>query len=203
MTRKFLDNVYDHIGKGIETFYDDWADTYEAEVGENGYVTPARCARALAAHMPDKALPVLDFGCGTGLSGLALRAEGITDLHGMDLSAEMLAKARTKNLYQSLQQIAADAPLPFETGAYAAIAAIGVIGPGAAPLELFDILLAKLAPGGLFVLSFNDHALEDPAYAAKVTACAEAGSLRVLEQEHGPHLPARNINSTAYLLEKL
>ncbi|KPA22707.1 Trans-aconitate 2-methyltransferase [Shimia sp. SK013] len=203
MTRKFLDNVYDHIGKGIETFYDDWADTYEAEVGENGYVTPARCARALAAHLADKAAPVLDFGCGTGLSGKALRANGLTTLDGMDLSKEMLAKARAKNLYRSLHQIAADTPLPFETGTYSAIAAIGVIGPGAAPLDLFDTLLAKLAPSGLFVLSFNDHALEDPAYAAKVTACAEAGSMRVLEQEHGPHLPARNINSTAYLLEKL
>lgn len=203
MTRKFLDNVYDHIGEGVEAFYDTWADTYEAEVGENGYVTPTRCAKALAAHMPDKSAPVLDFGCGTGLSGLALRAEGIATLDGMDLSAEMLAKARAKGIYRDLKQIPDDAPPPFAAGDYAAIAAIGVIGPGAAPLDVFDVLLNKLATGGLFVLSFNDHALEDPAYAAKITECVDKGLLRVLEQEHGPHLPARNINSTVYLTEKL
>ncbi|MGR3712950.1 MAG: class I SAM-dependent DNA methyltransferase [Shimia sp.] len=203
MTRKFLDNVYDHIGKGIETFYDDWADTYEAEVGENGYVTPARCARALATHLSDKTAPILDFGCGTGLSGVALHAEGFATLDGMDLSVEMLAKARAKNIYRRLTQISSDAPLPFDTGAFAAVAAIGVIGPGAAPLDLFDTLLAKLARGGLMVLSFNDHALEDPAYAAKISNCVDSQTLRVLEQTHGPHLPARNINSTVYLAEKL
>lgn len=203
MSRKFLDNVYDHIGKGIESFYDDWADTYEAEVGENGYVTPTRCARALAAHMVDKTAPILDFGCGTGLSGLALHAEGFATMDGMDLSAEMLAKAQTKTIYRSLTQIAADAPLPFDTGAYAAIAAIGVIGPGAAPLDLFDTLLAKLTRDGLMLLSFNDHALQDPAYAAKITTCVDNNTLRVLEQNHGPHLPARNIKSTVYLAEKL
>ncbi|TCL09283.1 methyltransferase family protein [Shimia isoporae] len=203
MTRKFLDEAYNHIGKGIEHFYNDWAATYETEVGENGYVTPARCARLLAAHQKDRSLPVLDFGCGTGLSGLALRAEGFETIDGMDLSAEMLAKARTKNLYRSLLQIQDDAPPPFAQGDYDAIAAIGVIGPGAAPLDVFDVLLSKLAPGGLFVLSFNDHALEDPAYAAKITDCVDKGLLRVLEQEYGPHLPARNINSTVYLAEKL
>jgi len=203
MTRKFLDEAYSYLGKGVQTLYDDWADTYEAEVGENGYVTPARCARLLAGHIADATAPVLDVGCGTGLSGLALRAEGITTIDGMDLSVPMLDKARAKNIYRTLTQISDADPLPFETGDYAVIAAIGVIGPGAAPLELFDTLLGKLATGGLFVLSFNDHALQDPTYAAKISDCVDKVAVRVLEQEHGPHLPARNINSTAYIIEKL
>ncbi|MCP4820576.1 MAG: methyltransferase domain-containing protein [Shimia sp.] len=203
MTRKFLDNVYEHIGEGVEAFYDKWAATYEAEVGENGYVTPTRCARLLAAHLPDLSAPVLDFGCGTGLSGLALRAEGLSALDGMDLSSEMLTKAYGKGIYRALQQIPDNAPPPFEAGDYAAIAAIGVIGPGAAPLDVFDTLTAKLTPGALLVLSFNDHALQDPTYEAKIATHVDNGTLRVLEQEHGQHLPARNINSTVYLTEKL
>ncbi len=203
MPRKFLDNVYDHIGTGIQSFYDDWADTYEAEVNENGYVTPSRCARALATHLEKKTGAILDFGCGTGLSGVALNAAGFHVIDGFDLSAEMLTHARAKKVYRSTQQVTADNPLPFSTGSYAAIAAIGVIGPGAAPLEVFDDIIDQLAPGNLFVFSFNDHALEDPQYAAKVASSVDSGVLKLLVQDHGPHLPARNINSTVYLTEKL
>lgn len=203
MTRKFLDNVYDHIGADVGEFYDDWAATYEAEVGENGYVTPGRCAKALAECVASQDMTVLDFGCGTGLSGLALRAHGFSTLDGIDLSAEMLAQARSKNIYRNLTQVSADAPLPVKTGDYAAIAAIGVIGPGAAPLDVFDTLVGLLNKGGLLVLSFNDHALEDPDYEARLEAFQLNGALEQRFKEHGPHLPARNIHSTVYVFEKL
>ena len=51
MTKKFLDSVYDHPDMDVADFYDDWAATYEAEVGDNGYVTPTRCAEALRAQV--------------------------------------------------------------------------------------------------------------------------------------------------------
>lgn len=203
MTRKFLDNVYDHIGDGVAAFYDDWAATYEAEIAENGYATPGRCAQALAQCLKDPAAPVLDVGCGTGLSGLALRAEGFNTLDGVDVSAEMLAKAREKAIYRNLSLSEAGGPLPGQTGYYRAITTIGVIGPGAAPLELLDSLVAHLGKGGLICLSFNDHALEDPAYGDKLSMLCAQGILTERFREHGPHLPERNINSTVYVFEKL
>jgi predicted TPR repeat methyltransferase len=45
----------------------------------------------------------LDLGCGTGLSGLAFRALAAR-LTGVDLSAKMLEKARSKNVYDTLRQ---------------------------------------------------------------------------------------------------
>lgn len=202
MTRKFLDNVYDHIGRGVVDFYDDWAATYEAEVAENGYVTPGRCARALARHLKQPDAPILDIGCGTGLSGLALRAEGFSTIDGIDLSAEMLEQARAKGIYRTLTQVEAEAPLPVQPGDYQAIAAIGVIGPGAAPLTLFDTLAGLLARGGFMTFSYNDRALEDPAYEARLNDYVDLGALRLLHRDHGPHLPARNINSMVYVVEK-
>ncbi len=75
MAEKFLDKVYDAKGTDeTRALYDDWAASYDAEIAENGYATPRRCAEALAGFATDPSLPVLDFGCGTGLSGLALRA---------------------------------------------------------------------------------------------------------------------------------
>lgn len=199
----FLDKVYTaRDAAGTRALYDAWAATYEAEIAANGYATPARCAAALAAAMPDPSAPVLDFGCGTGLSGLALKLNGISTLDGVDLSADMLEQARAKGIYRQLSQVEAGAPLAHAPGTYAAIAAIGVIGSGAAPVSVFDTLMDGLPPGGLVVLSFNDHALEDPAHEGKLSDWTTSGRAIMRFREHGPHLPGIGLNSTVYVLEK-
>ena len=204
MTAPYLDKVYEaRTADETRTLYDEWATGYEAEVNGNGYATPARCAHALAAHMTDLNAPILDFGCGTGLSGMALVEAGFITLDGLDLSDEMLAEARTKDIYRNLTRIEAGAPLPVEPGDYAAIAAVGVIGSGAAPLAVFDALLDMLTPGGRFVFSFNDHTLEDPSYEARVKARLDAGDAGLLFEEYGDHLPARGLKSRIYVLERM
>ena len=59
-----------------------------------------------------------------------------------------------------------------------------------------------LATGGRIVLSFNDHALEDPANEAKLQAHIDAGKARMLFKEYGDHLPGIGVNSNVYVLEK-
>ena len=146
MTDGFLNKAYGpRDAEATRKLYDDWATSYEAEVRENGYATPGRCAAALALHLKDKKTPILDFGCGTGLSGLALKLAGFEIIDGVDLSADMLKVAESKQLYRTLTQIEADADVPGTPGDYAAIAAIGVIGVGAAPIALFDTLMNGLA----------------------------------------------------------
>lgn len=203
MTEKFLDKVYEARDAGsTRKLYDDWSASYEAEVAENGYVTPGRCAKALASTMSDKSAAVLDFGCGTGLSGLALSMEGFTTLDGLDLSKDMLALAEDKQIYRKLDQIEADAPLPVSPGDYQAIAAIGVIGAGAAPISVFHSLMQALSPGGQLVLSFNDHALADPSNEAAINEWTDCGSARLLFKEYGPHLAKMNLKSCVYIIEK-
>ena len=162
MTDKMIQNAYGLDGAdATRTFYDKWAGTYDDEVAENGYASPARAAAALRDAVDDPARPVLDIGCGTGISGLALRDAGFTTLDGCDFSAEMLARAKEKGLYRTLFNTDLEDPFPFEPGAYAHIAAIGVLNPGHAPATTLDEILGLLDPGGLFVFTLNDHALSD------------------------------------------
>ncbi|MGH1577184.1 class I SAM-dependent DNA methyltransferase [Planktotalea sp.] len=203
MTETFLDKAYDTTGtEATRELYTSWAKTYEAEVGENGYATPGRCAEALRAVTTDFSAPILDFGCGTGLSGLALSLAGFQIIDGTDLTQDMLDQAAEKRLYRTLTQADPDAPFPVQKGNYSVISAIGVIGAGAAPLDVFDMLLNALDRGGKFVFSFNDHTLEDPAYEAKVVQCVERGSAVILSQSYGDHLPGLNMKSKVYVLEK-
>jgi len=203
MSNGFLDKAYDLDGvDATRDLYDAWSASYESEVGKNGYATPGRVANALAKHVTNHDAPLLDFGCGTGLSGLALKIAGFSTIDGVDISLEMLAQARGKNLYRTLQHIAPDAPLPFTVGDFQTITAIGVIGAGAAPVTVFDVLMDLLPSGGYFAFSFNDHTLENPAYEGKLNEYIDTGSARLLFREHGAHLPGMNMNSTVYVLVK-
>ena len=203
MTDTFLDKAYDISGTdATRELYTDWAKSYDAEVSGNGYATPKRCAEALKAVTDDLSQPILDFGCGTGLSGSALSLAGFRVIDGLDLTQEMLDIASKKSLYRTLALSDPDVEFPVKPGEYSAIAAIGVIGAGAAPLAVFDLLLNALGSGGKFVFSFNDHTLEDPSFEARVAEATSNGSANLLSEQYGPHLPGLNMNSKVYVIEK-
>lgn len=198
---KFLDKAYQaRDAASTRALYDDWAASYEAEVGENGYATPGRCAEALKSCADAMTAPVLDFGCGTGLSGLALKLAGFDTIDGVDLSTEMLEGARAKGAYRHLDQIEAGAPLPRKD--YALCAAIGVIGAGAAPISVLHTLMQALPRDGKLVFSFNDHALQDRSNEAGIAEWTDCGAARLLFRESGPHLPGIELKSNVYVLEK-
>jgi len=203
MTERFIDRVYTLKSPAeARALYDAWAAEYEAEMDEQGYATPDRAAAALASIATDPTIEILDFACGTGLSGQALNQAGFTAIDGVDLSADMLAVAAAKGIYRELFQIEPGAVMPGAPGRYGAITAIGAIGAGAAPISTFDTISAALAPGGLFALSFNDHTADDPNYSGRLTKAIETGEMRLRFREHGPHLPGIDLKSTVYVLEK-
>ena len=204
MAEKFLDKVYDiTTAAETEALYDDWAASYDDEMRDNTYMTPSRCAAALAQILHGPEAPILDFGCGTGLSGAALAGVGFQVIDGVDLSSGMLETAKERGVYRSLGQISAEGPLGIEQGVYDAITAVGVISTGAAPAETLDTLMDLLKPGGLIVFSLNDHALADPSFEARVTAHVDGGTARKLYRDYGEHLPGHGLKSVVYVLEKV
>lgn len=201
-TKTFLDKTYKISGAdAVRELYDDWADSYDAEVSENGYATPARLAHALSRFVDDSTQPILDYGCGTGLSGAALADQGFTTIDGMDPSPGMLEQCRKRGLYRALIALDLSKPLPIAQGEYKVIMAIGVISTGAGPASLMDVLIERLPKGGLFGLSLNDHALADPDYLAGVQRLKDAGHV-LLAEEYGTHLPGIGLKSMIYLFER-
>lgn len=200
MTDKFLDRIYAAQDQDtISALYDEWSATYEAEISANGYATPGRCAEALAAYAPDKTEPVLDFGCGTGLSGLALRLAGFEVIDGVDLSPQMIARAQEKGIYRTLTTLSQSDPVP---QGYTLMSAVGVIGPGAAPIIVLDSLLHALKSEGKLVFSLNERALADPGNTGMLNEWLDCGAARLLFAENGPHLPGMDLKATVYVVEK-
>ncbi|MEM9710198.1 MAG: methyltransferase domain-containing protein [Pseudomonadota bacterium] len=204
MGSKFFDRAYGTTEQeAVEDLYEDWAATYDADLIENGYQTPARCAAALAHQLADRRAPILDFACGTGLSGAALAAAGFRVIDGVDLSQAMLEAAGRRGVYRNLSKAEAGAPPPAAPGDYAAIAAAGALSPGAAPAEYFDMLLDCLAPGGLLAFSFNDHTLADETYTSRLEGALADGKVGERFKEKGDHIVKLGSKSIVYVLEKL
>lgn len=201
---EFLDNIYSVDGGAkMRRYYDDWAASYDADLADNDYRTPGRCAAALAAHLDDRSAPLLDFACGTGLSGVALRDAGFTCIDGTDVSPGMLEKARAKGVYRELLEADPERTLDVRGRGYSAIIAVGAIGAGAAPAENIDGAIESLEPGGLFVVSLNDHTLEDPDFEARLTRAATDGRVEILQAEDGEHLPSLGLRARVYAVRKL
>jgi predicted TPR repeat methyltransferase len=134
----------------VRDLFDQFAPRFDAELTERlAYRTPQALAEALGeAGVPVKGgLRVLDLGCGTGLSGLAL-APFARRLEGLDLSPRMLAEAGRRNLYHALHEADLTAWLPTRPAAFDLVAAadvmnyLGDLAPALAGIR------AALAPGG-------------------------------------------------------
>ena len=190
-----LDNL-----DSTQEFYSDWAATYDIEVGEAGYITPKRCAVALAEFAPSKDIAILDIGCGTGLSGQALKDAGFTNLTGSDINPDMLELAQTKGIYQHLEL--ADPEKTPQLDRFQAVTAIGVIGSGAAPLAVLESYVDHLPADALIVFSFNDHTLNNPNFQARVRKYIDDGILVEKSKAYGPHLPGEGMNSMVYCLQR-
>lgn len=172
----------------VRELFDAFAPRFDAELqGPLGYQTPALLAALLDGTPPGR---LLDLGCGTGLSGVALRPFA-TRLEGLDLSPRMLDQARARGLYDALHEADLLDFLPRRAAAWDIIAAADVLNYLGDLAPAFAAIHAALRPGGVAVLSLETGeapvALHEglryrhnPAHAA---ALAEAAGLRVTAQQ--------------------
>lgn len=170
--------------------YAKWAQVYDKEVAdEKGYRQPQRCAEALrATGLPGEAL-ILDVGCGTGLSGRALRDAGYIHLEGCDLSPEMLEKAMATGCYERLFETNLnEPPLDAQDAQYDAATCVGVFSFGHVLPDAIDEILRVLKPGGYLVIGLNDHYYDEGTFPDKLDALVEAGEIEILSRDHGLHL---------------
>lgn len=132
----------------VQTLFDQYADDFDAHlVGTLGYQGHRVLVQRLPEAVPSRLLRVLDVGCGTGLCAPLVRQRA-AHLTGVDLSAEMVAKARQRGLYDELivgdlHEVLADTPQRFDL----VLAADVFIYVG--ELEsVFERLAACMTPGG-------------------------------------------------------
>lgn len=138
----------------VETLFDQHAEAFEDILVEQlGYCVPLQVRQRLQELKLGPFKRLLDLGCGTGLTGAALR-DMVEDITGLDISENMVEITHEKDLYETLYVAEVEDFLednddePFDI-----ITATDVV-PYLGGLEaLFFGVTENLLPGGLFIFS--------------------------------------------------
>jgi predicted TPR repeat methyltransferase len=135
--------------------FDQYAACFDRQLVKSlGYQVPSKLRRAL-----DECLRVetpfrnaVDLGCGTGLSGLAFLK--ITErLSGVDLSPQMVDKARQKNIYDVLHVLDINRFLMETSELYDLFIAIDVFVYLGDLRDIFQAVRKRALPGAIFLFS--------------------------------------------------
>jgi predicted TPR repeat methyltransferase len=136
----------------VAAMFDGYAARFDEHlVQAHRYRGPQLLRDAVADLSAGTLLDILDLGCGTGLCGLAFRDRART-LTGVDLSSQMLARAKMRGIYDRLIQEDLRDALRAAPESYDLILAADVfiyVGDLAA---VFPAVAAALRPGGHFAL---------------------------------------------------
>jgi predicted TPR repeat methyltransferase len=143
----------------VEATFDTFAGSFDEKLERLQYRAPGLVAHALAnaAGMPAKKLVALDAGCGTGLCGPLITPYCLR-LVGVDLSAGMLAKAETRDVYQDLVKAELTAYLTDQPDAFDLIVSADTLVYFGALEPVLDAAFRALRPGGLLIFTLEEAA---------------------------------------------
>ena len=153
--------------------YDEWAQSYDDDLASWSYRAPTVVAETVIARHPE-AGSVLDVGCGTGLVGRALRAQGFAGkILGVDISQASLEIARPCGAYDSLEHADLQQRLAFEDDSVDAVVCVGVM-TYLPDVEAVWREFARVAqPGGLVVATQREdlwHSRSCPAVVDRLSS---------------------------------
>lgn len=179
--------------KDQKQIYKAWAETYDNEtIGEFGWMGFEPAAAEFAKRVSNKNARILDAGCGTGLSGVALSKQGFTNIDGRDLSPEMLEQAEKTGVYSSLEEIDLTSPLKI-LEKYDAIFSCGVFGFGPPHPQHLHHIISLLKPDGYAVITVNGKGWIETGWPEHLGRAVEKDSLQLEEQMDIPYLKNEEI----------
>jgi SAM-dependent methyltransferase len=161
--------------------YERIASVYDHDLaGPSDYVSPAAVA-LLCRRLLERDARILDAGAGTGLLGAALVGQGFTSLDALDLSPAMLAEAERKGIYGRLTEVRLGERLPYETDAYDAVVACGVLTTGHAPASSLDELVRVTRARGHVIFTLRADQTP-PGYDERIAGLESAGRWELIER---------------------
>ncbi len=140
-----------HYGScaAVQAAFDRIAPAYHEAIMRSG--APDHAAACLMPHLDPEARGI-DFGCGSGAMGIALRRAGLHGpLDGIDLSPGMLELARQAGCYAALSRVNLLAPDEAArlSGGYDFVVELGLVGDYLPYYLALPMMAAAVKPGGM------------------------------------------------------
>ena len=149
--------------------YRDWAEKYDYDNDHVlGTVSQPKSVALLSTRLKDKSVKIIDIGCGTGLVGKNLKAEGFLYFDGIDISEDMLSIAKSRG-YTNLFLGSLNKQLPVLTDSYDCAMCIGVFTHGHVSSDRFNELCRIIKPGGYVCFTVNEGVFEKYGFKEMIT----------------------------------
>jgi len=148
----------------VVQLFDRFAADFDSVLGVLDYAVPEISETWMRSEFPEPngSLCILDAGCGTGLCGERL-APWADRLVGVDLSAEMLERARRRGVYDEIVEDELVSFLLARPGAFDVIVAGDVLCYFGDLKPFGEAALAALRPGGRLAFSVEAAGSDEPA----------------------------------------
>lgn len=166
----------------VEALFDSYAGEFDSHLVQTlRYDAPSVLVERFAGK---RFAHALDLGCGTGLCGPLLRplAQRLT---GVDLSAQMLEKARALGVYDDLQQGDVVEFLAATQERFDAVIAADVFVYVGALDEVFRLLAARMDSGGVFAFTVEESREGEVVLRESLRYAHSEAGLRRLADTHG------------------
>lgn len=184
MTKDAHQLLTDVIGKedraNSNKLYNDWAQTYEADMAEVKYFGPTQLMEHFDKLNVPEGATILDVCAGTGGIGRELVKRGFTDIHAIDGAEHMLAKAKEEGNYKSYTHMLfePDSKLPFEDKHFDCVLLAGVFAPGHLPIVALREVCRVTKVGGVIAWICCDPKY----YADKDKQYADGGFYKLIDE---------------------
>ncbi len=169
------------VSEQLNSVYSDWADSYDDD-NDNKLKTVSQpnTVAMLMRHTSNKDIQIFDVGCGTGIVGEHLYANGFKHFDGTDPSLEMMAHAKKRG-YTNLLELIPGEPLPTQDNAYDASLCVGVFTHGHLGPEGFAELIRVTKPDGIICFTVNEGVWESEKFPQAIEHHSTSSEWEVLE----------------------
>ncbi len=159
----------------VADYYDSWAKKYDEDLEDWDYRAPTDAAELLQRYV-SKNQAILDAGCGTGLTGKALKLAGYNNISGIDLSTSSLKIAEQLNIYSYLLSHDMQQPLPFSEDDFDALICVGVLTYIENSQSLFKEFCRIVKPGGYIVFSHRSDLFDSRSFRDIIAMLEDEGA---------------------------
>ena len=182
--------------------YDEWAATYDADlVDDLGYVAYRDAGDIFIQAVPDKGASIVDVACGTGLAGQYLKDHCYTNIHGADLSTEMMLIAEKRKIYISTWQhdfTKAIEPKPL----YDALLCVGMFSYAVPEISDMHNVVNCVKPGSICVITVNGSAWNDLDLEPRVYLEAEQNGFTIEQVLKSGYIEKEGIDSRVLVIRR-
>jgi len=186
--------------KEVISLYADWAERYDSDLDEFGYVAPQLATELFTPLVMDKNALIYDAGCGTGIVGKLLREQGYNTIVGADFSDEMRALAERTEAYTRLEYADYGKPVDCPDNHYDAIISVGVYTARFEGVFIRE-MLRMVKPGGPFLFSCRPHYYEGDVL-PQLQALENEAAIASIDIQDKPYMLKQNASAYYITLYK-